>query len=262
MNQHIPRKRFGQNFLHDKSYIERIINSLNIPESESIVEIGPGQGALTYPLLQQYKKLAVIELDRDLLSNLEQQGKEYGDLQIYNEDALKFDFHKLNTNSLHIIGNLPYNISTPILFHLFQHLDLIASMTFMLQKEVVDRLAADVNDSNFSRLSVMAQYYCDVEKLFDVPPGAFFPPPKVMSSVVSLRPKEQSSSLEEQTLFSKIVKQAFSQRRKVLKTNLKQWLSIEDFTTLDINPSCRAQELSVEDYIVITNYVKSNSLTE
>lgn len=262
MNRHIPRKRFGQNFLHDKSYIERIINSLNIPESESIVEIGPGQGALTFPLLQQYENLSVIELDRDLVAKLEEQGKQYGNLSIYNEDALKFDFTKLNQKPLHVVGNLPYNISTPILFHLFSHLDLIVSMTFMLQKEVVDRLAAEVNDSNYSRLSVMAQYYCEVEKLFDVPPGAFFPPPKVMSSVVSLHPKALSSPPEITNLFSKVVKQAFSQRRKVLKTNLKQWLSTNDFEALELNPSSRAQELSVDDYIVITNYIHSHSSTE
>lgn len=262
MNRHTPRKRFGQNFLRDNSVIERIVDCIDVKPDETLLEIGPGQGALTFPLLKRLGKLTVVELDRDLIDTLTQQSAELGELSIFNQDALSFDLSSLMASPVNIVGNLPYNISTPLLFHLLDQIDQVSSMTFMLQKEVVDRLSARVNDSNYSRLSVMVQFYCEVERCFDVAPEAFYPQPKIVSSIVKLTPRLNVSTDVNLHLFSKIVKQAFSQRRKVLKNNLKQWLDQNAFDALGISPSARAQELSMEDFRRISLYLQdTNHLT-
>ncbi len=257
MNKHVPRKRFGQNFLQDQSVISHILSSINPSNDEFIVEIGPGQGALTLPLLKLLGKLTVIELDRDLIYSLKNKCADIGQLEVFNQDVLQFNFSQFNKSKIRVVGNLPYNISTPLLFHLFEQRDLISDMVFMLQKEVVDRLSADVNNSNYSRLSVMAQYHCKIEKLFDVPPSAFSPAPKVMSSVLKMMPARKKPADFDQNLFADIVKQAFSQRRKMLRNNLSELLDEIDFEQLNISSKSRAQELDIDSYITITQFVQS-----
>ncbi len=259
MDKHVPRKRFGQNFLQDQSVIARILAAIQAKDN-AVVEIGPGQGALTIPLLEQLAKLTVIELDRDLIEMLKSKSANKGKLTIFNQDVLKFDFFELGHPQLNVIGNLPYNISTPLLFHLFEYLTVISEMIFMLQREVVDRICADVNDNNYSRLSVMTQFHCQTEKLFDVPPEAFYPVPKVTSSVIKMTPISRNNPKLDQQLFAKIVKQAFAQRRKVLNNNLGELLSLADFETLEISPKSRAQELSIEQFIEITLLVQAKQV--
>ena len=251
------KKRFGQNFLQDQSVVESILACLSIQPGDCVLEIGPGRGALTIPLLKTVGRLNVVEIDRDLAAALKNQFADNQGLSIYQEDALKFDLHQLESDSIQIVGNLPYNISTPLLFHLFAQIELIKSMTFMLQKEVVDRLCAEAGSSNYSRLTVMAQFYASIEKQFDVAADAFFPKPKVTSSVVRLLPKPMTSSPDQIAWFEKVVKQAFSQRRKTLKNNLKQWLSKADFAALELPPDCRAQELTVDDFIRLSNRIQN-----
>jgi 16S rRNA (adenine1518-N6/adenine1519-N6)-dimethyltransferase len=222
---HSSRKRFGQHFLHDGQIIQRIIATIAPKSEQYLVEIGPGKGALTIPLLEFGCQLAVIELDRDLIEWLKQKMASCKQLHIHNADALKFDFEQLVTNEqpLRIIGNLPYNISTAILFHLLKYVSHIQDMTFMLQKEVVDRMVAVPNTSDYGRLSVMLQYHCQIDKLFDVNQSAFFPKPKVMSSFVQLIPHSAPPvKVINQTHFSQVVAHAFSQRRKTLRNTLKK----------------------------------------
>ena len=186
---HRTRKRFGQHFLHDPAVIQRIVAAINPRADDILVEIGPGEGAITLPLLQATGRLHVIELDRDLIEPLQRQAIEAGELTIYNADALRFDFCQLaGSGSLRVVGNLPYNISTPLLFHLLEQSRCISDMHFMLQKEVVDRLAAEPGSGQYGRLSVMVQYRCEVTPLFTIGPGAFRPPPRVESAFVRMRP--------------------------------------------------------------------------
>lgn len=256
--KHQPRKRFGQHFLQDQAVISRIIAAIAPKMSEHLIEIGPGQGALTLPLLRQAKHLEVVELDRDLIPELERRCERAGDLEIYSADALTFDFAgvKRDHRLLRLVGNLPYNISTPLIFHLLTFTDSIADMTFMLQKEVAERLAAHVGSDAYGRLSVMVQYACQVDLLFDVPPSAFFPPPKVESSIVRLVPYRNIPHVAKDTkLFAEIVKQAFSQRRKTLRNTLKLWLKDADWMEIQIDSIKRAEELSVQDFVKIEEYV-------
>ena len=219
-----------------------------------LVEIGPGQGAITLPLLRECGKLEVIEFDRDLIGPLAQLAEGVGELKIHQHDILKFDFTKLASDrSLRIVGNLPYNISTPLLFHLLENASLIVDMHFMLQKEVVDRLAANPGNKNYGRLTVMIQYYCEVEPLFTVGPGAFNPPPKVESAIVRLTPKQQLLPLNNHEDFYKLVRQAFSQRRKTLRNTLKGMITDDVFRQLDIDPSARAETLALESYVRLAN---------
>jgi len=249
---HRPRKRFGQNFLHDQAVIERILGCVNPQPGERLVEIGPGQGALTRGLLERCGELDAIELDRDLLEPLKRMCASLGTLRLHNADALKFDFHRLRSDErrLRLVGNLPYNISTPLLFHLIDQADAIEDMHFMLQKEVVERMAAGPGSKAYGRLSVMLQVSCEVTPLFDIGPESFEPPPKVDSSVVRLRPLAQPlvapDRLED---FSRFLATAFGQRRKTLRNNLKGLLGGEQIAALGIDPGARTETLGLGQLI-------------
>ncbi|MDR5899779.1 16S rRNA (adenine(1518)-N(6)/adenine(1519)-N(6))-dimethyltransferase RsmA [Halomonas vilamensis] len=259
--QHRARKRFGQNFLRDLGIIGRIIRAIGPRDGDRLVEIGPGQGALTDPLLEATGKLEVIELDRDLIPGLRVQFFNYPDFVIHEGDALTFDFQALKGDGppLRVVGNLPYNISTPLIVHLLEAEDAVADMHFMLQKEVVERLAAEPGGPDWGRLSVMAQYYCQVEKLFIVPPEAFVPRPKVDSAIVRLTPHAMLPHIAEDTplLFS-LVKQAFGQRRKTLRNNLKGRVDADTLEALGIDPARRPQTLTVEEFVRIANRVATD----
>lgn len=253
--EHQARKRFGQNFLHDENIIHRIINSISPQKNEHIVEIGPGLGALTRVLAQHLNQFDAIEIDRDLIEHLNSDPILKNKLTIYSKDVLKFDFYTLNKTPLRIVGNLPYNISTPLCFHLLTFTHLITDMTFMLQKEVVDRMTADVNSKDYGRLSVMIQYHCEAESLFDVPPHAFTPQPKVNSAIVRLTPHQTKPySAKNEVYFSEIVKASFAHPRKTLRNNLKAYLNEEQLHAIGINPQARAETLSVSDYVNISNF--------
>lgn len=246
---HTPRKRFGQNFLQDTQVIDQIIHAIDPQPHDNLVEIGPGQGALTAPLLKHCGKLSVIEIDRDLGPELKQR---FGDhLILHQADVLKFDFSTLgNAQKLRVVGNLPYNISSPLLFHLLAFLPYIQDMHFMLQAEVVKRMAAEPGSKLFGRLSVMMQYHCKVTPLLHVPPNAFHPAPKVDSMVFRLTPHQHSpyEAVDTNTL-SQIVKLGFAQRRKTLANNLKGAISVEQLTQLGINPNCRAETLPIQAWV-------------
>ncbi|RKZ92392.1 MAG: 16S rRNA (adenine(1518)-N(6)/adenine(1519)-N(6))-dimethyltransferase [Candidatus Parabeggiatoa sp. nov. 1] len=257
MTSHFPHKRFGQHFLHDPNIIQRIVTAIAPQPAQHLVEIGPGKGALTMPLLQHGCQLDVVEIDRDLVELLEQKASYSKQLRIYNADALKFDFKQLMTSEqpLRIVGNLPYNISTPVLFYLLNYANDIQDMTFMLQKEVVDRMVAVPATSNYGRLSVMLQYYCQIKKLFDVSPGAFYPPPKVNSSVVQLKPYVTPPvEVINQKQFAQIVKLAFSLRRKTLRNALRNVLDVKDIQAAGINPQARAETLTLAEFAQLANY--------
>jgi len=249
---HRPRKRFGQNFLHDQSVIERILSYVSPQPGQHLVEIGPGQGALTRGLLARVGELDAIELDRDLLETLRRLCAPLGTLRLHNADALKFDFRTLRTDErrLRLVGNLPYNISTPLLFHLIDQADAIEDMHFMLQKEVVERMAAAPGSKAYGRLSVMLQVSCEVSPLFEIGPESFDPPPKVDSSVVRLRPLAQPLvGADDQVGFSQFLATAFGQRRKTLRNNLKGLLDGEQIAVLGIDPGARTETLAIPDLI-------------
>jgi 16S rRNA (adenine1518-N6/adenine1519-N6)-dimethyltransferase len=258
---HIARKRFGQNFLHDQSVIAHIIACLGTRPDEHWVEIGPGQGALTEPLLQAGVYLDVVELDRDLVALLKKKFADRENLEIHSADALKFDFSSLikDGERLRIVGNLPYNISTPLMFHLLNSAPCIEDMHFMLQKEVVDRICAEPGNKQYGRLSVMMRYYCETEHLFDVPPESFDPAPKVTSSIVRLtphrRPPVQVASRDN---LNRIVTQAFSQRRKTLRNSLKNLISDSDLELLSIDSKLRAENLTLQDFAKLSNLLDNN----
>ena len=249
---HNPRKRFGQNFLVDDQIINRIISTINPKNNEIIVEIGPGKGALTLPILEHLDHLNVIEIDRDLVSllNSVQQDK----LTIFEADALQFDFNQF-PQKIRVIGNLPYNISSPLLFHLLDFREQIIDMTFMLQKEVVDRIVATHGNKTYGRLSVMMQAFFEVESMFVVPKESFEPQPKIESAILYLKTRTEPLVKNSKTL-EEIVKVAFSQRRKTLKNCLK---SIINQSQTEIDLSQRAEMLSIENFITLMNdYEKQN----
>ena len=249
---HQARKRFGQNFLVDDQIVNRIVATISPKKSDNIVEIGPGKGALTFPLLQNLDHLSVIEIDRDLISLLKL--KKQDKLTIYEADALKFDYG-LISNNLRIVGNLPYNISSPLLFRLLSSKNQIIDMTFMLQKEVVDRIVARHGSKTYGRLSVMMQSFFEVESMFTVPKESFDPQPKIESAILYLKTRTKPLT-ENIKLLEKIVKISFSQRRKTLKNCLKSILSQEQ-TKIDL--SQRAEMLSVENFITLMkDYEKQN----
>lgn len=256
MSEHRARKRFGQNFLHDESVIDRIIRAINPQPGERLVEIGPGLGALTGHLLEAIGKLDVVELDRDLIPKLAMKFSSKGELIIHEADALKFDFRSLvqGDEQLRIIGNLPYNISTPLLFHLLETADIIHDMHVMLQKEVVDRMTASPGGSDYGRLSVMLQYRCKVDRLFTVGPGAFNPAPKVDSAIARLTPYVSlpCKAKSEQAL-SQVVGQSFSQRRKMLRASLKGMLTAEQIESCDIDPTRRPETLSIKEFVALSD---------
>ncbi|MCK5880351.1 MAG: 16S rRNA (adenine(1518)-N(6)/adenine(1519)-N(6))-dimethyltransferase RsmA, partial [Sinobacterium sp.] len=246
---HKPRKRFGQNFLQDQNIIGRLVTAIKPKPGENMVEIGPGQAALTTPLLEKLGTMHAVELDRDLISLLEATMASKG-LKVHACDALKFDFSSLfeEETSLRVVGNLPYNISTPLLFHLLTYEQRIKDMHFMLQLEVVDRLAAGPGSKTYGKLSVVTQYYCQIDKLFNVPPGAFFPPPKVMSAIVRLVPRKFHVEANDEVAFKKLVTTSFSQRRKTLRNNLKQLLSVEQLDQLaSIIETTEALDIKLSD---------------
>lgn len=262
---HKARKRFGQNFLHDHHIISNILGSLFYGQDQHWVEIGPGQGALTEPLLNSGAQLDIVELDRDLVSLLKSKFNDYPNLTIHSADALKFNFSALAKadEKLHILGNLPYNISTPLMFHLLENTPCIADMTFMLQKEVVDRICAEPGSKKYGRLSVMMQYYCATEHLFDVPPESFNPHPKVMSSIVRLTPHLQPPVvIDSVKTLNTVVTSAFSQRRKTLRNSLKKLIRETDITTLNINPALRAETISLQDFAKLSQYINQHPLEE
>ncbi len=252
--EHRARKRFGQNFLSDPNIIRKIVDAIRPQADELMVEIGPGLGAMTAPLLERLAHLHVVEIDRDLIERLHRNFPPER-LTVHEGDALKFDFGTLGA-PLRVVGNLPYNISTPLLFHLAAYADQVRDMTFMLQKEVVMRMVAEPGSEDYGRLSVMLQYRFRLGRLFDVPPGAFRPAPKVMSSIVRMipLPAEQLAAQDEE-LLGRVVAAAFGQRRKTLRNTLREFLDEEDFAALGIDPGLRAERLGVADYVAIANHV-------
>ena len=254
---HRPRKRFGQNFLHDPVVIGKIVSAVHPASEDRLFEIGPGQGAITAPMLAAAGTLSVVELDRDLIEPLKTRCAGMGKLTVYSADALNFDFcsHAAGS-SLRVIGNLPYNISTPLLFHLLEQHQCIKDMHFMLQKEVVDRMAAVPGSRQYGRLSIMLQYRCKVIPLFNIGPDAFDPPPKVESAFVRLEPYEQPRvQVTDEALFEQLVKQAFSQRRKTLRNTLRDLVDAETMRELGIDPSARAETLAIEDFAILANHL-------
>ena len=266
MQNYKTKKRFGQHFLNDHSVIEKLIYEINPKPNEKIVEIGPGLGALTFPLLEKVDSLDVVEIDRDVIARL--QKKNNPKLNIHGVDALKFDFGILlkdeakNDTKLRIVGNLPYNISTPLIFHLLEYRHQISDMHFMLQNEVVNRITAAPGSKTFGRLSVMVQYFCNCEYLFFVGPESFSPPPKVDSAILKLTPWDKlPHQANDEDHLSQLVAQAFSMRRKTLRNNLKKVLSAEQIEAAGIDPSLRAESLSVKDFVALSNIesnIKSN----
>jgi 16S rRNA (adenine1518-N6/adenine1519-N6)-dimethyltransferase len=259
---HRARKRFGQNFLHDQNIIARIIRAIAPGPGQTLIEIGPGQGAITGPLLDTVQQLTAIEIDRDLAAALRARFATKPGFELIEQDVLKVDFAELGqgTDSLRILGNLPYNISTPLLFHLLDYRELIHDMVFMLQLEVVDRMAALPGTPDYGRLSVMMQYHCKVEKLFTVPPGAFTPQPKVDSAIVKLTPWRPlpHPARNPQTL-ANVVRTAFNQRRKTLRNTLKTLLLPEHLEASGIDLSLRPENIGLRDYVRISDLVDQHS---
>ncbi len=254
---HVARKRFGQHFLTDQAVIDAIIDAIGPGEEQSMVEIGPGLGAMTLPLLQRLpassQPLTVVELDRDLAARL----RKRGDVTVIESDVLKVDFAALAAErgrKLKVVGNLPYNISSPILFHLLGFVDHVVDQTFMLQKEVVDRMAAGPGSKEYGRLSVMLQWRYDVEALFDVPPEAFDPPPRVDSAIVRMVPLSAPAAIDE-ALLSELVASAFSQRRKLLRHSLGKWLDARGFQG-EFDLQRRAEEVPVDEFVALARAVQ------
>jgi 16S rRNA (adenine1518-N6/adenine1519-N6)-dimethyltransferase len=253
-SEHTARKRFGQNFLSDGNIIDKIVAAINPKPGQRMVEIGPGLGALTGPVLAKAGALEVVELDRDLIPLLQRQFADKA-LTIHEADALKFDFGSLcHDKKIRVIGNLPYNISTPILFHLLNYRQGISDMHFMLQKEVVERMVAVPSTKDYGRLSVMLQYHCQVDGLFMVPPRCFQPAPKVDSMIVRLVPyAEPPYPVKNLEQFEALVKQAFGQRRKTLANNLKPYFNKTQLQALGMDPELRPENLTVQQYVALAN---------
>lgn len=248
------KKHLGQNFLHERGVIERIVQAIDPKPGEAIVEIGPGQGALTFPLLDRHGMLTAIEFDRDLHAPLQAAARGHGGLRLIEGDVLGVDFTalamELGPGQIRLVGNLPYNLSSPILFHALDHATAIRDMHFMLQKEVVERMAAPPGSKVYGRLSVMLQAYCTVTPLFTVPPGAFRPAPKVDSAVVRLVPRAKDSiGIADHGRFAAIVRAAFGQRRKTLRNALGGTVETEAIVAAGLDPGARAEQLSVADFL-------------
>ena len=257
MSKHIPRKRFGQHFLSDTYIIESIVNGIAPVAGEPMVEIGPGLAALTQPLVERLGHLTVIELDRDLAQRL----RGHGQLTVIESDVLRVDFAKvaqdMNVPKVRVVGNLPYNISTPILFHLLEYVDVIKDQHFMLQKEVIDRMVADPSSGDYSRLSVMLQWRYDMENFLFVPPESFDPPPRVDSAVVRMVPKANPAPVDVK-LMEEMVQVAFSQRRKILRNTLGKWLEARGFAG-EFDVQRRAEEVPVEEYVRLALELKGSA---
>ena len=255
---HKAKKRFGQNFLVDERVIADIISAIRPAAGDNMVEIGPGLGALTRPLLKRLDHLHVVEIDRDIIARLERdypQGNLQSKLTIHAGDALEFDFAMLPA-PLRIVGNLPYNISSPLLFHFADHAGRIRDMHFMLQNEVVERMVAEPSTPEYGRLSVMLQYRFQIEKLLDVPPQSFRPTPKVNSAIVRMIPLPANEIIvRNEKLFAAVVKAAFGQRRKTLRNTLREYLNESDFEKLGIVAQLRAENLTVAEFANVANYL-------
>ena len=265
--KHQPRKRFGQNFLHDASIIRQIVDSIRLERDDNLLEIGPGMGALTEPLLSEVDAMTVVELDRDLADSLRIRSgaNSHPNFTIIKANAMHVDYRELYSEEkgkLRVVGNLPYNISTPILFHLLEFADVIEDMHFMLQKEVVERITAEVGSKIYGRLSIIMQYYCDTDYLLTVPRGAFNPPPKVTSAVFRLTPHVTKPVVaEDEEHFAIVVRETFNHRRKTLRAIFKQstllpTLSEEDFAACEIDPQARPETLTVSDFVTLSNRSK------
>jgi len=252
-----PKKQLGQHFLHDRNVIDKIVMAVNPKPGDTLVEIGPGQGAITFPLLRRHGALTVIEFDRDLITPLSEAAHGLGELTIVHKDVLKVDFGKLaGEGRIRLVGNLPYNISTPILFHVLEHAEAIIDMHFMLQKEVVDRMAAEPGSKVYGRLSVMLQAICDVEPLFVIGPEAFRPPPKVDSAVVRLVPKAADKiGIVDPALFERLVRDAFGQRRKTLRNAVQALCTADQISATGLRPELRAEQVSVTAFINLSNHL-------
>jgi len=263
-SSHQAKKRFGQNFLHDSGIIDRIVKSMSIKQDDNILEIGPGLGAITTQILAITKSINVIELDRDIIPKLKFNCDGLGDLHILQTDALKVDYNQFSQDALQqdrllrVVGNLPYNISTPLLFHLFTYLEKIKDMHFMLQKEVVLRMAANPGSKAYGRLSVMTQSVCDVQMLFLVPPESFIPVPKVESAIVRLKPREKALQIQDRELLALIVMEAFNQRRKTLRNVWKNRIDAKTLESLDINPTLRPEMISLHEFVLVSNYLSDS----
>lgn len=259
---HTARKRFGQNFLHDDQIIQSIVAAINPQANDFLIEIGPGLGALTEPVAEQIEHLTVIELDRDLAERLRHHPFLHQKLTIIEQDVMRFDFQQLAQQAekpLRIFGNLPYNISTPLMFHLFQYHDVIQDMHFMLQKEVVNRLCAGPNSKAYGRLTIMAQYFCQVIPVLEVPPSAFKPAPKVDSAVVRLVPhKVLPYPVKDLYWLNRVCTQAFNQRRKTLRNSLMDLFTAEQLVELEIKLTDRAENLTIADYARLANWLADN----
>lgn len=253
--KHQPRKRFGQNFLQDEHVIDKILQSMHLQKEDKVVEIGPGLGALTKPLLQSLTNLFAIEIDRDLQENLRSLPLAKDKLHLFSADALTIDYSQWGPQ-LRVIGNLPYNISTPLLFHLLHYSLSICDMHFMLQKEVVFRIAAQPGTKAYGKLTVMVQYLCEAELLFVVPPEAFYPKPKVDSAVIRLTPYQISPYPQvDIKALEQVVAKAFAMRRKTLANNLKSMIDSAQLRALGIDPLARPEQISVRDYVNITKHL-------
>ena len=267
------KKSLGQHFLHERGVIDKLLLAIAPQPGDRIVEIGPGQGALTFPLLQRHGALTAIEFDRDLLAPLTAQAPAHGALRLIHSDVLAVDLSALaaelaadrgavpdqdgkDDGRIRLVGNLPYNLSSPILFHALDHAAAVRDMHFMLQKEVVDRMAAEPGGKVYGRLSVMLQAYCRVSALFKVPPGAFRPPPKVDSAVVRLVPRApQEIGIDDARIFAAVVRDAFGQRRKTLRNALSAQCDEHQIAAAGIDPQQRAERLSVADFVRLANTV-------
>ena len=259
---HVTKKRFGQHFLHDKNILRRIVEYVAPRPADRLVEIGPGEGALTLPLLREAGRLTVIELDRDLIEPLRARAAAIGELTIVHRDVLEVDFTALareaGAGTIRLVGNLPYNISTPILFHCLDHAGAIEDMHFMLQKEVVDRMAAGPGSKTYGRLSVMLQLRCSVEPLLGVPPGAFSPPPKVDSAVVRLVPLPADKLPQTDfAMIDRVVRAAFGQRRKTLSNALHGVAGADDLSAVGIDPRARAEQLAPSAFVALAQHLQA-----
>jgi 16S rRNA (adenine1518-N6/adenine1519-N6)-dimethyltransferase len=258
ISMHKAKKQFGQNFLVDQNIIADIVRAIRPEPDDNMVEIGPGLGALTRPLLKQLNKLHVVEIDRDIIARLKTDYPQ-DRIVIHEGDALKFDFAILGT-PLRIVGNLPYNISSPLLFHFSDYAARIADMHFMLQNEVVERMVAEPSTPAYGRLSVMLQYRFYMEKLLDVPPQSFRPAPKVDSAIVRMIPVPADKiAVKDEALFAKVVLAAFGQRRKTLRNTLKGYLNEADFELLGIDAQLRAENLGVAEFTRIANHLSGRA---
>ena len=246
---HLPRKRFGQNFLRDNAVVHKILMAVDPRHEDHLVEIGPGEGAMSAAFLKTRDQLDAIEIDRDLATHLRQRFADYRNFRLYEADALRFDFKRLDScRKLRVVGNLPYNISTPLLFHLFSQTGMIEDMHFMLQNEVIDRLCAAAGDADYGRLGIMANYYCRAEKLFEVYPESFYPQPKVVSAIVRLVPHEHPPVDADPKVLGIVVTTAFSQRRKTLRNALKPLFDESQLCAAGVNPDARAETINLDQY--------------